>query len=107
MNFRIPNIDLINLGILTAAILALLAAIELLRRRRQFSDAFSRKSVHVLTGFLIFVAPLLFPRAGAVVLIATMFVLLNLLAYRQGWLRSVHHTSRQSYGTPSVRVVVR
>jgi uncharacterized protein (TIGR00297 family) len=62
-------------------------------------DEVTRKSVHVATGVLIFFAPAFFPRAGAVVLIAAVFVAVNAAAYARGWLRAVHHSPRKSYGT--------
>jgi hypothetical protein len=99
MNFAIHYTDLIRIAVLAAAILLLLAAVEFARRRFAIPGELLRKSVHILTGVFIAFAPPLFPRAGAVVLIAAVFVLFNALAYARGWLTSVHRTERRSYGT--------
>ena len=84
---------------LAAAILALLVAGEVARRRFGWPDEVTRKTVHIATGVLIFLAPPLFPRSGAVVLIAALFVTVNAAAYSRGWLSAVHHTTRRSFGT--------
>ncbi len=99
MELSITHTDLIRLGLLTAAILVALGLSELLRRRLQIRDEVIRKSVHILTGLLIFFTPPFFPRSGAVVLIALTFVVFNTFAYLRGWLKAVHHTARASYGT--------
>jgi uncharacterized protein (TIGR00297 family) len=99
MNFAMSNTDLIRIVILVSTILLLLAAVEVVRRRFDIPGEVLRKSVHILTGVLIAFAPPLFPYAGPVVLIATVFVLFNALAYARGWLTSVHRTNRRSYGT--------
>ena len=91
--------DLIRLGVLGVSIAALLLLTELLRRRMGWPDEVTRKIVHVATGVVIFFAPAFFPRAGAVILIAAVFVAVNAAAYARGWLRAVHHSPRESYGT--------
>jgi uncharacterized protein (TIGR00297 family) len=99
MDLRFTDTDLPRLAILTIAIFALLAISELWRKRLNIQDETVRKIVHIGTGLIIFLAPPLFPRAGAVVLIAALFVLFNTVAYARGWLRAVHHRTRPSYGT--------
>ncbi|MCZ7557425.1 MAG: DUF92 domain-containing protein [Bacteroidia bacterium] len=99
MDFPILDTELIRIASLSAAILLLLAAVELMRRRFRIPVEIIRKSVHILTGVLIAFAPPLFPRGEPVVFIASIFVLFNALAYARGWLTAVHHTQRRSYGT--------
>lgn len=91
--------DLLYLGVLASAILMLLALSEAARRRFGWPDEVTRKTVHVATGVVIFFAPPFFPRAGAVILIAALFVAVNTAAYARGWLKAVHHTERKSFGT--------
>ena len=55
--------------------------------------------MHIGTGLVVFFAPAFFPRAGSVVAIASLFVLLNIFAYWRGWLKAVHHAARPSFGT--------
>ena len=98
-SMTITATDLSRLAILSVGIVALLLLTEAARRRMGWPDEVSRKSVHVATGILIFFAPPYFPRAGAIVLIATLFVLANAAAYAGGWLRAVHHSTRKSFGT--------
>ncbi|MBR9975080.1 MAG: DUF92 domain-containing protein [Bacteroidetes bacterium] len=84
---------------LAAAILVLLGASEFARRRFGWPDEVTRKTVHIVTGVLIFLAPPFFPRSGVVVLIAALFITINAAAYSRGWLSAVHHTNRRSFGT--------
>jgi uncharacterized protein (TIGR00297 family) len=93
------NIDLFRLGVLAATILALLGLTEAARRLFGWADEVTRKTVHVATGVLIFLSPPFVPHAGTVMLIAAFFVAVNALAYSRGWLKSVHHTGRASFGT--------
>ncbi|MBE0645975.1 MAG: DUF92 domain-containing protein [Bacteroidetes bacterium] len=95
----ITTTDLVRLGILAAAILALLVLSEAARRLFGWPDEVTRKTVHVATGLVIFFAPPFFPHAGAVMLIAALFVAVNAAAYARGWLKAVHHTERKSFGT--------
>ncbi len=95
----ITNTDLLRLAILSLVILALLLLSEAARRLFAWPDEVTRKTVHVATGIVIFFAPPFFPRAGAVILIASLFVLLNSAAYAVGWLKAVHHSKRKSFGT--------
>lgn len=95
----ITNTDLLRLGVLAAGIIALLALSEAARRLFGWPDEVSRKIVHVATGMVIFFAPPFFPNAGAVVLIAGLFVAVNIAAYARGWLKAVHHSKRKSFGT--------
>ena len=83
----------------TLVIIAMLILVEWFRRRRGWPGEFSRKFVHVATGGLVFAAPLLFRRAEPILLISAAFTVLDYLAYRIGFLHSVHHVKRASYGT--------
>ena len=96
---NITTSEFLYLGILAGAIVALLAVSEVARRTFGWPDEVTRKTVHVATGVIIFFAPPFFPRAGAVMLIAALFVAANAAAYARGWLSAVHHTSRKSFGT--------
>ncbi|MDT8323902.1 MAG: DUF92 domain-containing protein [Bacteroidota bacterium] len=91
--------DLLRLGAVCVSIAALLLLSEMLRKRMGWPDEVTRKSVHIITGILIFFAPSFFPRSGAVVFIAALFVAVNAVAYARGWLRAMHHGPRKSFGT--------
>lgn len=99
MQLSVTSADLFHLAVLSGTIIALLLTSEALRRAFSLSDEFTRKVVHVGTGALILIALPHFPRSGAVVLIALLFVSANALAYARGWLKAVHHSTRRSFGT--------
>jgi len=99
MDLTLSTTDLLRLSVLAGAILLLLGLSEILRRRFRLPDEFTRKFVHVAIGVVIFFAPPFFPNAGAVALIAAVFVALNAAAYAAGVLKAVHHTTRPSFGT--------
>ncbi len=77
----------------------LLGMSEIARRVLGGPDEVTRKTVHIGTGVVIFFALPFFPRAGAVILIAAIFVAVNAAAYARGWLKAVHRTTRKSFGT--------
>lgn len=87
------------LAVITLAVVALLGASELARRRLELPAEFSRKVVHVGTGVVIFFAPMWIDTTAPVLLVAVVFTLANIAAYARGWLPAVHHTTRRSYGT--------
>jgi uncharacterized protein (TIGR00297 family) len=91
--------DLLRLLIVAVGIVLLLVLSEGIRRTFLLANEFSRKLVHIGTGVFVLFAPLWFTNAAPILLIATMFTVLNLVAYKLHWLRSVHHTPRMSYGT--------
>ena len=71
-------------GIVLFGLVGFVGASELVRRVFQWSPEFNRKLVHVCVGILIFFAPSLFTSAVPVMLLAMIFIVVNLLAIRFG-----------------------
>lgn len=84
-----PRDWLIILG-LFLGIVALISISEIFRRRRQWSEEFNRKLVHILVGLLMFFIPILLQTSLPMVLIAAFFTLANFIALRKGWLKGMH-----------------
>lgn len=72
---------------------------EFLRTLAGLHPEFSRKVVHGGVGFGILFAPSLFVSPVPLLLLSAIFVLVNLLAIKMGWLQGIHGQSRPSYGT--------
>ncbi len=86
-------------GGFVAAVLLLLAVSEALRRALHLRAEFSRKMVHIGTGFIVFFAPHWITHGGPVMALGVLFTFVNLLAYRRHWLEAVHRNTRNSHGT--------
>lgn len=86
-------------ALLFASITVFIAAAELLRRAFRGSPEITRKSVHILTGVLIYFAPQLFTSGVPAILLALIFIAVNYTAIRLGLLKGMHGTNRVSYGT--------
>ena len=65
----------------------------------RWSPEFTRKLVHISVGVLIFFAPAIFVTAIPAIVLAVVFIVLNLLAIRLGVLKGMHGTTRPTYGT--------
>lgn len=65
----------------------------------RLSPEFTRKFVHVSVGLLIFWAPWIFTSAVPALVLAALFVVMNLIAVRLGLFKSIHGTTRITYGT--------
>jgi uncharacterized protein (TIGR00297 family) len=65
----------------------------------RLSPEFTRKFVHVSVGLLIFWAPWIFTSAVPALVLAALFVVMNLIAVRLGLFKSIHGTTRSTYGT--------
>lgn len=91
--------EILHLVQFLLGVVILLSLSEIIRRRYYLSGEFNRKFVHLGVGAFIFFAPMIFARKNPVLVISAFFILINFIAYRLGWLQSVHPTSRKSYGT--------
>lgn len=89
-------VRLVRIGL---GIVIILSIAEIIRRRFYFSFGFNRKFVHILTGVLIFFAPVVFIRKNPILFISAFFVMINFVAYKRDWLVAIHGTARRSYGT--------
>ncbi len=65
----------------------------------RLSPEFTRKFVHVSVGVLIFWAPWIFTSAVPALVLAALFVVMNLIAVELGLFKSIHGTTRSTYGT--------
>jgi len=94
----VPAHDWITIAILFVGIALLIALSEWVRHKLNWSEEFSRKLVHILVGVLMFFSPVLLVSSLPLVLIATFFTVLNLVATKKGWLKGMHG-ERKTYGT--------
>ncbi|MGB2868437.1 MAG: DUF92 domain-containing protein, partial [Bacteroidota bacterium] len=72
---------------------------QVLQKKLNLSKEVARKSVHILTGVLVFFAPRMFVSALPLLLLAVIFIVVNALAIRSGLLDGIGATKRKSYGT--------
>jgi uncharacterized protein (TIGR00297 family) len=89
----------VSFGIVLTGLASFVGASELVRSALRGSPEFTRKLVHVCVGVLIVFAPAIFTSAVPAMLLAVIFIIINLLAIRFGFLRGMHNTERSSYGT--------
>jgi uncharacterized protein (TIGR00297 family) len=72
---------------------------EIIRKQLNLSINVTRKFVHILTGFLIAITPFLLHRPYPLLVISAIFMILNLIAIKMGWMPGMHATEKISYGT--------
>ncbi|MBI2619145.1 MAG: DUF92 domain-containing protein [Ignavibacteriales bacterium] len=82
-----------------AGIGALIGAGEGIRILLRWPPEFTRKLVHVSVGVLVFFAPQIFTVPLPAVVLAVVFIIVNLLAIRFGLLKGMHGTGRPTFGT--------
>lgn len=98
--FQIPPLrDWLVLGGCMVLVFVLLLAADQLRQRRIMSAEGTRKLVHLLTGILILACPLLFLSPLPLLVLAALFIIVNLLALRYRFFAGIHVGSRQTLGT--------
>ena len=91
--------DWIWSGILLVILVIILGCSELVRKKFDLSISFTRKFVHIITGILIAVTPLLLERPYPLLIISGIFSVLNWIAIQKKWMPGIHATDRISYGT--------
>ncbi len=72
---------------------------EFARNRFHWSPESTRKLVHVAVGIAVSISPLYFRNSTAPMVLAGIFIILNLVALRQSVFTGLHGTGRISYGT--------
>jgi len=97
--FAAPTDDWIRFAGFLSGIVLFIAVAELARKRANWSPEINRKLVHVLTGILIFFTPYIFESGKPLIWMAVLFIAVNIQGIRSGKLKSIHNTSRRSYGT--------
>lgn len=91
--------DWIAFGVFFVGIMLVIGIAEYTRTKMQWSAEASRKIVHVLVGVMIFWARFLFESPVPAILIALVFIFVNLAALIKGGFEGMHATDRQSMGT--------
>jgi uncharacterized protein (TIGR00297 family) len=98
--FAFPSIEEWELFLtIFGAIIAFLAIVEFLRYLLHGSQEITRKTVHILIGVLIFFAPQLFHSGIPPLTFAVSFTAITFVTVKLGLLKSIHDTTRVSYGT--------
>lgn len=88
-----------RLVIVVPAVMAMILAGEGARVLFRLPSEFTRKFVHISVGLLIFCAPWIFTNAIPALVLAALFVVMNAVAVNLGLFKSMHGTSRVTYGT--------
>lgn len=88
-----------RLVIVVPAVMAMILAGEGARVLFRLPSEFTRKFVHISVGLLIFCAPWIFTSAIPALVLAALFVVMNAVAVNLGLFKSMHGTSRITYGT--------
>ena len=97
--YPIFSTPLITALFLVLTLAAALAVMEHLVARGAISKTASRRLVHVLAGSAIFSCRFIFEQPTYPVLVALLFLAINLLTLRKGLLASIHGIAGKSYGT--------
>lgn len=92
-------VDLPAFGASAVVLLALVGLGEGLRMTGAVSPEVTRRVVHLGVGVFLAVTPYYFAHPDLIYVLALVFVLVNLLTLRRGWLRGMHGTERPSVGT--------
>lgn len=72
---------------------------EFFRNKLNLPPEITRKSVHLITGLFIAITPLFLKSNTPVLAIALLVIPLNYYAIQKDVLKSIHNTTRKSYGT--------
>ena len=91
--------DWITFGIFLAAIFGLIGLSEVARIRLAWPPEMSRKFVHILVGFFVLTSPFLFFSNRPPIILAIIFIIVNVAAVRSSAFKGIHTTQRKTYGT--------
>lgn len=95
-----------NAVLLGIAFLALFAIAELLYHRTKVKAEYTRKFVHVITGLLTLLFPLLFDHHIWVLLLCAGFALILTVSLKMKWIPSINGIDRESVGSIAYPVAV-
>lgn len=95
-----------NLFLLGAAFLALFGISELIFKKFKPEVEYTRKIVHIGTGLLTMLFPLLLDSMTEVVILCAAFIFILIASQRLGLLPSVNGVNRKTYGSLSYPVAV-
>ena len=91
--------DWFYLGLFSLGLVLLIGITEFIRKTFHGSSEATRKVIHILTGIIIALTPLVFQNKTPLIVISILFALINYFAIRFGFLKSMHNTLRTTYGT--------
>jgi phytol kinase len=91
--------NLIGLIIAFGYIFAVIGLGEGLRRWRAYGSGFTRKVIHIGVGMLSWLVPFLFDSPWPFVFACFVFVVINLLDYRYGFMAAMASANRSNLGT--------
>jgi len=87
---------LVALG-LSVGYLAVVLAIEFLKRKRKISSEITRRLIHIFSGLCTVLDYFLLPSAWFIALI-TISLVVMVISQRFGWFSSIHDVKRRTYG---------
>ena len=91
--------DFINTGILAASFLALFGVAEILYYKFKVKAELTRKLVHMGTGFLTLLFPIMLNNQWLVLFLCATFAVIILASLKFNFLRSINGIDRQSHGS--------
>jgi len=100
------NTEIKNIIILGCAFLLLFAGAELLYRKFKVKAEYTRKMVHVGTGLLTLLFPILLSNHWSVLFLCGSFLLILLLSLKYKFLQGINAIERFSYGSLAYPVIV-
>ena len=104
LSFMLPTVspftnEWITSIVFLLGIFGLIGLSELVRVKLNWTPELSRKFVHVLVGLFVLMSPFLFVSNGPPVVLAIIFIVVNLVAIKSKKFEGMHATKRISYGT--------
>jgi len=86
-------------SIFLISILFVILVAEAYKKKYNHPSEITRKSVHILTGIFIALTPFFFTSNYPLLAIGLLYIPVNIIAIKFGKLKSLHDTTRKSYGT--------
>lgn len=91
-------VEWLEVAIISAVILAVMAGAQLLRSSMNMNPEGSRKLVHFASGCVVCTFPFVFNALGSVALLCLVFLLIMVVSLLNQWLSSIHEVGRESGG---------
>jgi len=91
--------DLVGLSLFFLLLFAIIGLAELIRRMMGWTPEATRKSVHMATGLLVATTPFVLQSKWPMVILGSLFVIVNSVAIHKQLFKAMHATTRCSYGT--------
>lgn len=100
------SMEIRNIILLSSAFLLLFAGAELLYRKYKVRAEYTRKMVHVGTGLLTLLFPILLSNHWSVLFLCGSFLIILLLSLKYNFLQGINAIDRFSYGSLAYPVIV-